>query len=241
MKIALLLTGHARLWVSQRTYEGIKTALLDHHDVDIFISTWSIDNLGRAKGTADWAEPMPINLEDYIQLFQPKKIHIEDHYKFYANRFPNIELLERPEDVFKVNSHAAAHGSWWLERLRDQWYMVKQGWDLIDNPEQYDIIIRSRSDSYLEPFDFQTDNLVVPDRKVDGWQNWSVCDLMAYGPPAMMEKYCTMFDHMESMYVNDNVNIVHADEVLGIYLKKYCGITPTLKDIPFHWSLHHPT
>lgn len=239
MKVALLLTGHARTY--KIAYKSIKKQLLDRYDVDVYLSTWSVDNAGRAKGTADWAEPMPLDLNGLIDTFNPVKVHVEDHDNFYANRFPNIDIESstRPDDVFKVNAHAAAHGSFWIERLRDQWYMVKKGWELIENPNQYDCIVRLRLDTYLDDITLTTDNLVTPNRPVDGIERGAVCDLMAYGPPAHMERYCKLFDYFEPMYINDNVNIVHADEVLGVYLKKYCGIYPTLVDIGFHWAKDH--
>jgi hypothetical protein len=241
MKVALLLTGHARTY--NVSYEGIKNCLLDQHDVDVYISTWSVDNWGRVKGTADWVEPMPLNIQNVIDLYQPYKIHVEDHFKFYSNRFPIIDIVSstRPDDIFKVNPFAIECGTFFVERMRDQWYMVKQGWQIIENPEQYDVIIRLRFDLYLDNInlDLGKSNIVIPDRKVEGWERGSVCDLMAYGPPTQMKKYCKLFDSIEPMYVNDNGPIHHADEMLGFYLRKYCGINPTLADVQFHFSVYH--
>ena len=239
MKVALLLTGHARTY--KIAYESIKKQLLDRYDVDVYLSTWSVDNPGRAKGTADWAEPMPLDLDGLISTFNPLKVHVEDHYEFYANRFPTVDIWSstRPDDVFKVNAFAIECGTFFVERMRDQWYMVKKGWDLIEDPAQYDVIVRLRLDMYLDDITLTSDNLVTPDRPVDGIDRGAVCDLMAYGPPAHMEKYCALFDNIEPMYVNDNVNIAHADEMLGVYLKNYCGIYPTLVDVGFHWAKDH--
>jgi hypothetical protein len=237
MKVALLLTGHARHY--KMAYEGIKNCLLDHHDVDVYISTWSVDNLGRSKHSSDWEDPMPVDLQSLMDLYKPHKVHIEDHYQFYKNRFPIIDIWSstRPDDIFKVNPFAIECGTFFVERMRDQWYIVKKGWEIIENPEQYDVVIRMRMDLYLENIDLNIgkNNLVAPDVKVDGWEDrGSVCDWMAYGPPIQMEKYCKLFDNIEPMYVNDNGPIHHADEMVGVHLRKYSGIFPTITNIGFH-------
>ena len=56
---------------------------------------------------------------------------------------------------------------------------------------------------------------------------------MAYGPPDLMEKYCNFFDHIGPMYYTDNVNIAHADEMLGIYLKNYVKVPHELDSIRY--------
>jgi len=233
MKVALILTGHARTY--QQSYSGIDKFLLSQHDVDIYISTWNVDNRGRKQRTSDWTSPLSIEIENYIDLYKPKKVHIEDHDQFYANRFPAIDIWSstRPDDIFKVNPFAIECGTFFVERMRDQWYIVKKGWELIDNPSEYDIVVRLRSDLDLNYLTLKTGGLVVPNNKVDGMDRGAVCDHMAYGPPELMEKYCKLFDNIEPMYVNDNAPIHHADEMLGVYLRKYCGITPILDRIEY--------
>jgi len=223
MKIAVVFTGHARGY--KKIYENFKKHLLDVHDVDLYISTWSVDNPGRAAGHA-WAETPPIDLSPMIEMYKPKKIFIEDHNKYYANRFSPIDIHSslRPDDVFKVDPHAINEGSLWVERMRDMWHIIKQGFDLIDNPTDYDILIRLRFDIILNSFVIQdtigTNNLVAMFVK-----DLEVHDLLMYGLPASMMAYSKLFDYIELMYVNNNVNISHSDLMLGTYLKKYCNIT----------------
>ena len=233
MKVALILTGHARTY--QTSYPGIEKFLLSQHDVDIYISTWNVDNRGRKQHTANWATPVSIDIENYINLYKPKKIHIEDHDQFYANRFPAIDINSRtrPDDIFKVDAFTIECGTFWVERLRDQWHIVKKGWELIDNPSEYDIVVRLRSDLALNNLILKPGGLVVPNNPVGGMDIGAVCDHMAYGPPELMEKYCKLFDNIEPMYVNDNIPIHFAEAMLGIYLKKYCGITPVLDTIGY--------
>jgi len=232
MKIALILTGHARRY--QSTYDSVKENLINVHNVDVYLSTWSIDNPGRRYGAPDWYEPTPLDLPALLEKINPHKLHLEDYHNFYSNRFPNVDITSatRPDDIFKINDHAIRHGSFWVERQRDQWYMIKKGWELIENPNQYDLVFRLRTDTKLIKLDLKNiGKLVLPDTEVNGTH--SVCDHMAYGPPELMEKYCNFFDHIKPMYVNDNVNIAHADEMLGIYLSRYCNVPYVLDNIRY--------
>lgn len=222
MKVALVMTGHMRGY--RHAYEGIKKFLLDQHDVDIYISTWDVDNPGRY--VADWTSVYYQPIDPLVYLYQPKKIHVEQHQQFYANRYPSMNLgsLDRPDDVFKVDAHAINHGSLWVERIRDMWYIIKKGYMLIDNPKEYDVIMRLRLDTVLEDFVLRETTAPVF-LEVDLEKKW-VHDLLVYGPPDPMEKYFTLFDYIEPMYYNDNINIAHSDELLGMYLMNYHNIIP---------------
>jgi len=219
MKIAIVMTGHVKGW--SKTYEGLQKCVLGHHDVDLYISTWDVDNAGR-NGDKDQFPAVKIN--PVIELYKPKKYCIENHTKYHENRFPIISFEDRDDDVFKTNEHAKAHGSYWVERMRDMWYIIKQGYLLIDNPEEYDLIMRLRFDIVFTNIVFQSTDVPIflwvnPDTK-------HVFDLFGYGPPDAMKIYFHIFDHIESMYRNDNVNIAHSDEMLGKYLMTYNNIMP---------------
>jgi hypothetical protein len=232
MKVALILTGHARRYRS--TFESVRHHLLDKHDVDVYLSTWSVDNPGRRYGAPDWYEPTPLDLPPLLEAVKPVKTHIQDYHGYYSNRFPSIDTTSstRPDDIFKVNEHAIVHGTFWVERQRDQWYMIQKGWQLIENPGQYDIVFRLRVDTRLLSIELKNNGkLIIPDTEVNG--ALSVTDHMAYGPPDLMEKYCNFFDHIGPMYYNDNVNIAHADEMLGVYLKNYVKIPHELDNIRY--------
>ena len=232
MKIALILTGHARRY--RTTFDSVKHHLLNQHDVDIYLSTWSVDNPGRRYGAPDWYEPTSLDLNAVNTIINPYRIYVEDYHTFYANRPPPIDIWSsnRPDDIFKTNQHAIVHGTFWVERQRDQWWMIKKGWELIENPEQYDIIFRLRVDTKINVLNIKNNGkIIIPDTEVNG--EWSVTDHMAYGPPKLMEQYCHLFDHIGPMYYNDNVNIAHADEMLGLYLQKYCQMPLELDSIRY--------
>ena len=59
---------------------------------------------------------------------------------------------------------------------------------------------------------------------------------MAYGEPDSMEKYCNMFDHIESMYINHNIDISHAEQMNEFYMKKYGNPSESFIDIDINYS-----
>jgi hypothetical protein len=219
MKIAIIMTGHVKGW--KRTYEGLQNHVLRHHDVDFYLSTWDVDNIGR-NGTPNHYSA--VDIEPVVQLYKPKKFRVENHNRYHQNRFPPIAFEEREDDVFKTNTHAIEHGRYWVERMRDMWYIIKQGYLLIDHPEEYDLIMRLRFDVVLDAITFQQTD--VPIFLHVDLNKKSVYDLLAYGPPDLMKIYSHVFDHIESIYKNDNINIAHSDEMLGEYLITYNNIIP---------------
>jgi hypothetical protein len=93
---------------------------------------------------------------------------------------------------------------------------------LIENPQQYDVIFRVRFDLAINHIQFKKAKFVVPKSEVEFYKigtHWS--DHMAYGEPDSMEKYCNMFDYIETMYRDYNVDISHAEQMSEFYMKHY--------------------
>ena len=224
MKVAVLLTGHNRSYES--TFESLKQSVLDNYDCDIYINTWDVNEpSAERKVNATFSLPnRPVDQSKLIEKYSPylKKYNFENWENYTNNRFPNISFLDRDGDVFKVNERAIYHGSYWVERLRNQWWMIQKAWNLIDNPHQYDTIFRTRFDLEIKHIQFKKAKFVVPKSDVEFYKigtHWS--DHMAYGESDSMEKYCNMFDHIESMYVNHNIDISHAEQMSEFYMKQF--------------------
>lgn len=224
MKLAVILTGHTRNF--EKTFESLKKNVLDKHDCDLFINTWDKNqnsvNTGQFGKFNLMYHPVDKNLIN--QTYQPylKKSNFESIEDYENNRFEPIQFLNRENDVFKVNERAIYHGTFWVERLRDQWWMVKKAWGLIDNPYSYDKIFRTRFDLNIENIQFKKAKFVVPKSEVEFYKigtNWS--DHMAYGEPDSMEKYCNIFDHIENLYKDYNIDISHAEAMSEFYMREY--------------------
>jgi len=226
MKVAILLTGHSRDY--NKTFDSLKKNVLDVYDCDIYFNTWDVNQTSPDRGiTRTFNIPeKAFDTQSLIEKYQP-----------YLNRFPNISFLDRPDDVFKVNERAIYHGSFWVERLRDQWWMINKGWKLIDNPDQYDVIFRMRFDLQLDHIQFKKAKFVVPKSEVEFHKigtHWS--DHMAYGEPANMEKYCNMFHHIESLYTNHNIDISHAEAMSEFYMREYGHQSEVFIDLDIQYN-----
>jgi hypothetical protein len=229
MKIAVLLTGYCREY--HNTYEALNNLILNKYDTDIYISSWDViqqrpENWDSTNPQSNKEYPVtPADMAGVIRLYNSNNrlvdFNFENWQNFYKNRFDNLQLLDRDNDVFKVNERAKYHGSFWIERLRDQWFMVKKGWDLIKNPEQYDIILRIRFDILLEQIKFIPNVFTIPASDILHKIDVQYCDYIGYGTPTVMNKYCHLFDNIESLYINHNFDISHAESMLKFYMEEF--------------------
>lgn len=221
MKIAIVLTGHCRDYEKSLPYFK---EIFEKNDCDVYFNTWdvnehSINTLGKFNLTKH-----PVDKEKLISSLNPylKNYNFESWENYEKNRFPKIEFLERPDDVFKVNPRAIYHGSFYVERIRDQWWMVKKAWELIENPYEYDLIMRVRFDMMIENIEFKRAEFVVPKSTIDFYKigtHWS--DYFAYGIPSAMHKYFHFFDNIENLYTMHNIDITHAEQMHEFYMRKF--------------------
>jgi len=218
MKTALILTGYSRRYKECR--ESVKR-FLDTYNADVYIATWNKTNSSINTPKIDL-----VDNNDVIESYKPLVSYIQNHDEYYNTRFPIIDIYSKQENnVFKTNARAIEHGSRWVERLRDQWYIVKEGYKLIPNPLKYDCIVRLRLDTKINNLVLkETDGLIVPNKFNPHVNSIITTDHIGIGNPENMEKYCKMFDYIESMYYNDNIDISNAELMLGHYLHNLCKI-----------------
>lgn len=227
MKIALLMTGFPRTY--GRTYPNLKKNILDKHNVDTYICSWDKCQLksGQHAISADTSDVLSTyggKISSYIFL---------DYEKYVQNRFENIKFLDRLDDVFKVDPRAIEHGSFWVERLRDQWHIAKYAFSMIHNPSQYDLIMRLRFDVDLIDIEIKDQNFVIP-KDIGGW---SYSDHFAYGNYDSMKKYCNMFDSFHDMYLTHNIDISHAVNMLQFYMEQYKTPVKTYVDSSIQYTI----
>ncbi len=224
MKVAVILTGHSRDY--NKSYETFNKNVLQRYDCDVYFNTWDV-NQSSPDRNLNRTFNIPQKKVDTIAItsqYSPylKEYNFENWEEYQKNRFQPIQFLDRENDVFKTNERAIYHGSYWVERLRDQWWMVQKAWKLIDTPNNYDVIFRSRFDLNIEDIQFKKAKFVVPKSEVEFHKigtNWS--DHMAYGEPDTMEKYCNMFDHIETLYKDYNIDVSHAEAMSEFYMREY--------------------
>lgn len=226
MKVALLLTGYLRTF--DQNVEQLYNSLPFISELDIYCSTWNtnepkyrqFEQIGDIKEALLRAYP---NLKDFNISNQ----------EYYNEKKKPIKLLDRDNDIFKTNKRAAEHGSFWVERLRDQWYLVKEGFKLI--PDNYDIVIKTRFDLVLHHFNLVNRNgITIPfNNHHEGYT-----DHLAYGSYDDMMMYCNLYDHVNHMYRAHNVDISYAEKMLKFYLEEYSKINVTLDRDNINYTLN---
>jgi hypothetical protein len=246
MKIALLLTGHfirrqgdsTGFCVKEYCYPTLKKFLLDKHDVDVYISTWDHNYLHNGNVHSQRVDPSVV-----LNLFKPVRSYIRDYHTYYSEKkiiqFDNnpvtVNVNHQPLTLPKcecnhVNRDCKTVGCTAIETNADSWSLVKEGYNLIDNPSQYDYIVRTR-------FDLAFNNLVLDENLPKGtivvppWKKDSVWDdfargdgATAYGDPESMAKYCHFIDEYPSL-CNKNIPSANIHYTIGYYLNFNCGIT----------------
>lgn len=178
MKLAVCYSGEARDIHS--TYENHVRYIYQDHDVHIFIHTWESDGTTKTnpfKERGGWHSDISLfSTDEYVRRFRPYKLKIE-------------------KQSIACQDHR--------ERRIAMFYGILQSYKLIDNPEQYDMVVRIRSDAVFDsPFQFESmrdRNTVyiprLPDGFNVGWQpgDWDpekYCpDFFACGSPGVMKAY----------------------------------------------------
>lgn len=239
MKVAILLTGHSRDFY--KTFQSLKKTILDVYDCDVYFNTWDV-----AQPSPDIGMNRTFNIPErsmdklpLIEKYQPylKNYNFESWDSYTNNRFPSLSFLNRPDDVFKVNERAIYHGSFWVEKLRDQWWMIQRGWHLIENPQQYNLILKTGFDLHINQIELKKTKFVVSKSEVEFYKigtHWS--NDMAYGEPDSMEKYCNMFDHIEMMYKEHNIDISHAEAMSEFYMREYGNKSEVFIDMDINYN-----
>jgi hypothetical protein len=227
MKIALLMTGFPRTY--SITYQNLKKNILDSHEVDIYICSW--DKCQLRSGYPHIHADIESVLNTYSDRLVDYKFFDFDNY--CENRFESIEFLNRKDDVFKIDPRAIEHGTYWVERLRDQWFIVKNAFSLIRNKSSYDMIMRLRFDVDLYEINIKNHEFVIP-KDIGGWR---YSDHFAYGNLSCMEKYCNTFEYIQDLYYTHNIDISHAVDMLKFYMEEYKISVKTFTDDSISYTI----
>jgi len=225
MKVGLFLTGHLRNGSNIRSNFSW---LYDNHDVDLYVGTWDTIDSRRQdntifKSTADVVESQK-HIFDGVTI---KNIWIGNSQQYEMSKPFVFSRLERPDDIFADDKFPTKRFATkdnyadTIQRIIDQWYVVKQTLKLC--PEhlffEYDIIIRSRIDLLFHtplPIESYRKDLHVD--KVPYIDDTAICDRMAWGDPTSMKIYMQFGDHILEMYEKYNEDIQYAEQALTNYL-----------------------
>jgi hypothetical protein len=138
-RVAVCLSGHFRgFYNRQKKWEYF---LSSYDDVDIFIHTWKDDGTRSTKTWVSTDADAPLKL--IRETLNPKKMVVED----LESNLERMTLREEGVRLYFVDFDYLRYTTNDFSRnINSQLYSINRSFDLIDEPENYDLVIRLRAD-----------------------------------------------------------------------------------------------
>lgn len=218
MKVALLLTGYMRNWETH--CPNIMKNIIERYSADVYISSYTYSELYKGSGIVS------VDTDKLLEIYRPKK---------YI--FREKETL--PEFNFKDCKYEL-NGREWSYRILRQWYCIYLSLSLF-NPEDYDIIIKCRSDFSTRNFNIKLNNdIIIPAWKVHPGPcepEHSYIDYFAHGKGVWMKKYFQLYEKAQEIYDNNWGDISLGETLIKSYLDRYVGKEHISLDYDMDWML----
>lgn len=204
MKVAICFSGFIEELDDTKSFW---TELISRYNADVYASFW-----GRNES----------EVEDFVKIYNPKKIEIED-YSAFQNTTQQLAANQ-----IELPGHPYALPLYLEERAKEfrqvpMWYKVWRS-NLLTGSEKYDIVIRARTDVMLdENFELVKNemlNIPVGTTLVNYWSgSMGVNDLIVYGPQNIMNYYSFIFMHLMD-YVARGHYAFPPEHMLAVHLSK---------------------
>lgn len=214
MKIALCFSGHIR---DVKVNADYWNELLKEHEVSVFGSFWD-DYQNEENGDT---------FENFEILYSPVKYEIESYSAFKES---TLSVASK-----RVSVPAASFHPYFVDMAYNfiqlsMFYKIWRSNMLSKNGEIYDLVIRARTDSYLdEKFAIENSNsLKVPigfylmNSDINpNYHEYSggIDDCFAYGPPDIMDYYSFTYLNVMS-YFEQGYSLLTAEHFLKLHLSK---------------------
>jgi hypothetical protein len=204
MKIALCFAGFIEeLEDTKEFWNGI----ISKYDVDVYASFW--------KRNDD-------EIKEFIRMYNPKKIEIEDYSAFEkTTQKLTANQIEPPGHPYALPDYLQERAKEF--RQMPIWYKVWRS-NLLAGSENYDIVIRARTDIKLDDnFELvQNDMLNIPvgTTLVNFWpDSHGFNDLFAFGPQDIMNYYSLLYIHLMD-YIQRGHYAFPPEHMLAVHLSK---------------------
>ena len=206
-KIALCFSGEIRDLERTKLYWG---ELIKEYDIDVYASFWDTYNT-----------ELGDTIENFHRLYNVKKVEVEKYESFNESTLSILRLgIEPPSSLLSHLKDSCLNFG-----TMSMWYKIWRANLLTkDLGIDYDIVIRARTDSYLEAdLDLSiNDMLNVPYGRVrlnNFDKSEGVSDLFAYGSPKMMDYYSSCYFFIMS-YLTQGFNLVPHEHLLHTHMNK---------------------
>lgn len=192
MKVAILLPGLIRTY--EKCFDNFRLHFKEH-DCDIYSSIWNhsgniikktyknnIENFyGKKNGIKDEEDKL-------YKKYNFKKFEIENYDEWLSSNKESIESF--------LKNHPHANASMTTNGIFSQYYKIQKTYNLIENPNQYDLIVKYRYDIHSKKINFEINNLLNVGKTTDvGFPT----DWYFFGKPTIISKVCNMYNFLNEL------------------------------------------
>jgi hypothetical protein len=202
MKVALCFAGFIEELEDTKEFWN---RIISKHDVDVYASFWKRNDN---------------EVEEFIKLYNPKKIEIED-YSAFENTTQKLAAnqIEPPGPPYSLHPYLQERAKEF--RQIPIWYKIWRS-NLLAGNENYDVVIRARTDIKLDDsFELIQNNMLnipIGITSVDFWPDSSgFNDLFAFGPQDIMNYYSLLYIHLMD-YVQRGHYAFPPEHTLAVHL-----------------------
>lgn len=229
MKIAVCLSGHIRNMVVMPIIQQLESRGINY---DVYVSSWNT--------TGKWLEPTKLPYNDKIEAEQAR-LGIYEHERREINTeifssIQNITKFEVEDDTKLIDEivnlairykDVIEPGQFDMDREEQRKYQIfsmfrkcQKSIDMVENPEQYDLILRTRFDAVYNldlvisniNHVLENDVILIPSNFEFGGETAEgggrICDSFALGSPKNMLKYAKIYDFLKNentlQFLKDN-------------------------------------
>jgi hypothetical protein len=204
MKVALCFSGNIR---DLNETKDFWLSLIEKYNMDVYASLWDVEQ-----------PELGDTVRRFKKIYNPKKIEIEN-YSIFKNTTQNLASIQikSPKNLNPMFQHSSK-----LFGQLPMWYKIWRA-NLLANEEEYDLIIRARTDTFLdENFEIQLNQMLNVPMGINHsiWFNsYGINDCFAYGPPKIMNWYSFLYFHIMD-YMNVGHYLFPPEHFLAVHMSK---------------------
>ena len=179
MKIALCFSGQLRFVNEYSKY--VLENIINIYDTDVYAHLWWNESMFNKPFHHAFDDLYKETVDDFIKIYKPKQIKIE---KEYPSDIIDEEYTykSRENDMFLTVEQCKKY----INTQKSQFHSVRKCFQLIENPQQYDFIIRLRTDCHIvSPLNLhmlKAETLYIQNGFCAG-RDRKFCDWFAVGSP----------------------------------------------------------
>lgn len=244
MKVAICFSGHLRDWEKSSSYWG---KIQKKYDADVYCSFWENLTIPRTD------EKIQLDgVDDFISFYKPVEIEWENNDLFNRTTLEQFrEQISSPRAIHLEGGLPQEDADYTESGMAlSMWWKIWRANLLAQKHGKYDVIIRARTDVYLDKeLQIETNphlNLPVGIVFNKSWENcFGFIDLVFWGNEKVMNRTTDLFLYLtrylkEGHYLNPTENIFRthlANQDFNIFHHKY-ALFLTRKDFPNGSSLN---